>query len=292
MESWVVGLSTGSFYDRGILNYLEPIRDGGFPIIEICSNRKHLDYRNAEEVRRVAQRLRVLQMTACSFHAPFADHLDISAPDPVLRSRALSEMFEAVEAAAVLGAQRFVVHPGPEKEDAVLIKEHRERKRHTAASLRQLALRCSELGIEIVLENKLPHLIFGNSRDLLSFTTTLENLNPGICLDTGHAHLAGELPRLARKLRHRLRMIHAHDNHGKRDDHLPVGDGAIDWRHLLLVLDEIRFTGLLVLELGRSDDVESFLTGARCSRDYITKISGEIPKKQKRTSRRSSPSFP
>jgi len=36
-----------------------------------------------------------------SFHAPFADHIDISSSDTSLREQALAEIFQAAEAAAV-----------------------------------------------------------------------------------------------------------------------------------------------------------------------------------------------
>ena len=70
-SDWPVGLSTGCFYQRSIFDCLEPIRAGGFRLIEICSAPAHLDYHARAAVRRAAERLAALGIGAYSFHAPF-----------------------------------------------------------------------------------------------------------------------------------------------------------------------------------------------------------------------------
>lgn len=75
MNDWPVGLSTGCFYQRSIFDCLEPVRESGFSMIEICSFPAHLDYHDLNAVRRAAQRVDELGLEAYSFHAPFADHI-------------------------------------------------------------------------------------------------------------------------------------------------------------------------------------------------------------------------
>ena len=56
----------------------------------------------------------------------------------------------------------------------------------------------------------------------------------GHCFDAGHWNLFGRQPMvewldaLGAKLLH----LHLHDNHGRADEHLPVGEGTIDFRPL------------------------------------------------------------
>lgn len=73
----------------------------------------------------------------------------------------------------------------------------------------------------------------------------------GMCVDTGHAHLGRELgpARALRMAGHRLITTHLHDNHGQRDEHLPPGDGAMDWPEIAAVLREIGYRGCILLEL-------------------------------------------
>ncbi|HEX5720542.1 MAG TPA: sugar phosphate isomerase/epimerase [Thermoanaerobaculia bacterium] len=269
MGDWDVGLSTGCFYKEKILVHLEEILRSGFSRIEVCSYRDHLNYHDTAEVEEVASRLRDLQMEAYSFHAPFADSIDISHPDEEKRSRSLREMMQAAEAAARLQARFFVVHPGPEAEIHGTAEEHYQRRRLATDALKGISQRCTELGIGFVLENKLSHLLFGSASDLLWFAGALDAGNLGLCLDIGHAHLSGDLHGMIRRFSGLMRMVHAHDNHGERDDHLPLGKGTIDWRHTLTLLSEIGFEGTIVLEFESNGSPESLLEGARRSRQLI-----------------------
>lgn len=52
----------------------------------------------------------------------------------------------------------------------------------------------------------------------------------GALLDTGHAHVNGwDLAQVVQALGARLHACHIHDNDGAGDEHLPVGQGTIDW---------------------------------------------------------------
>ena len=39
---------------------------------------------------------------------------------------------------------------------------------------------------------------------------------------------------------HRIRNIHIHDNLGEKDDHLTIGDGKVDFGHVLGLLSDYR----------------------------------------------------
>jgi sugar phosphate isomerase/epimerase len=43
--------------------------------------------------------------------------------------------------------------------------------------------------------------------------------------------------------------VHVHDNRGHRDDHLPPGDGVIDWPDVVQSLKAASYDGWLMLEL-------------------------------------------
>lgn len=240
-------------------------------MIEVCSAPAHLDFHDTHAVNAVAERIAELGMEAYSFHAPFADRIDISALEADRRELALREIFRAVEAAAALEVHYFVIHPGPEHSHIPPQEERLRRMENTVAVLNRVARRCSELGIGCVLENKLPHLLFGNTSDILWILDALDGVEAGACLDTGHAFLSGDLPNLVRKLGSRLRMIHAHDNRGGFDDHLPPGDGTIDWPALLRELVGINFRGALLLEMAGASDPEATMANARRGRSFLRK---------------------
>jgi sugar phosphate isomerase/epimerase len=220
-------------------------------------------------VQEAAARIDALGLEAYSFHAPFADDIDISSLEPACREHALAEILRAVEAAASLGVHYFVIHPGPENGDIPSREERLLRIENVCSVLERVAARCGEVGIQCVLENKLPHLMFGQSADLLWILTCLKGNRIGACLDTGHAHLAGELYPLVYKMAPYLRLLHVHDNKGHGDDHLPPGDGRIDWTALLKELAAVNFTGAFILELAGGGEPDVIMARARRARSYL-----------------------
>jgi sugar phosphate isomerase/epimerase len=278
MNDWPVGLSTGCFYQTSIFDCLELIRSSGFSMIEICSFPPHLDYHDLETVRRAARRIDELGMEPYSFHAPFADHIDISALNSDQRNIALQEILRAAEAAAILQVRYFVIHPGPEQERKpnLACDERFQRMQNAADALDRVALRCRELGIRCVLENKLPHLLFGGTSDILWILGAMKTIHVGTCLDTGHAFLSGDLDNVMHKLSGHLQMIHANDNNGGYDDHNPPGEGKIDWKRLLTDLSQVEFHGGLILELSGNKKGEIVLAEARKARRYLREISRQL----------------
>jgi sugar phosphate isomerase/epimerase len=188
-------------------------------------------------------------MRAYSFHAPFADHIDISSLSTSVRVNALREIFAAADAAAILEATYFVIHPGPEHESIEDARRHIERLKHTTESLFRIAEHCRRLGSRCVLENKLPHLVFSRIDDLVFILDATVMARVGVCLDTGHAHVAGALDNMVRVLAPFLCMLHVHDNRAHADEHLAPGKGGIDWVRLASELKTAHFDGLVVMEL-------------------------------------------
>ena len=276
MTNWPVGLSTGCFYHQSILECLPVIRESGFSIIEVCSSPEHLHFRDLKSVQRAAERINELGMEAYSFHAPFAPNIDIASTDNGQRASSIVEVEKAAEAAALLRVHYFVLHPGPENPAAISAGEQIPRMQNVIDSLNQIVQRCKALGIMCVLENKLPHLLFGNTSDILWILDGINTAQVGACLDTGHAFLAGDMHNLVHKLSAQLRMIHAHDNGGADDNHLPPGDGKIDWEKFLRDLIEVRFRGAFILEMAGNADPAVTMTNARRGRGYLREIARRL----------------
>src|SRR5579884_557411 len=249
MTGWPIGLSTGCFCHRNILDCLPLIRESGFSLIEVCSSPEHLDFRDLKSAQRAADKIAELDMEAYSFHAPFAPEIDIASSNEAQRSRP---------------SQKF----------------SKPRMRHVVDSLNQIARRCQECGIMCVLENKLPHLLFGNTSDILWILDGINSAGVGVCLDTGHAFLAGDMHNLVLKLAAHLRMVHAHDNDATNDNHWPPGDGRIHWDPFLRDLVKVRFRGAFVLEIAGHDDPAVTLANARRGRSYLRDIARRIALEQ------------
>lgn len=85
--------------------------------------------------------------------------------------------------------------------------------------------------------------------EVLSITEPVGSPAMGVCLDSGHAHLAGlSVADMIRRLGPKLRETHFHDNRGNADFHQPVGIGTIDWIDVLAALDEISYPYPVIFE--------------------------------------------
>jgi sugar phosphate isomerase/epimerase len=250
---------------------LPEIRQSGFETIEVCSFPQHLDYHDLDAVAQAGRQLRELAVRPASFHAPFADRIDITALDRESREAAVNELLAACEAAVLMGAETLVLHPGPEREGRPPEAEFLERMRHAADSLNRVADRCCVLGIQLALENMLPHLLFGHINDMMYLLGSIHTCQVSACLDTGHAFLAREMGTVIHKLSGHLHMVHVNDNRGDRDDHLPPGEGSIDWSWVLGELQRHQFHGVLILELSSHphESVAQMLERGRRARDYL-----------------------
>jgi sugar phosphate isomerase/epimerase len=271
---WPIGLSTGCFYRHSIFTVLEEIRASGFQVIEVCSFPKHLDYHHESEVRRAGDLMRSLGLRPLSFHAPFADQIDITSPDDAIREAAVAELITACHAAALLGAENVVLHPGPEREGRPPPEEFHQRMRYAAISLNRVAAYCCESGVQLLLENMLPHLLFGQTSDMMYLLGEITNCSVGTCLDTGHARLSGNLENVIHKLSGHLKMVHINDNHGDWDAHLIPGEGSIDWPWLISELQRYQFSGGLIIEMSarENETVADTLTRARRGRDFLSNL--------------------
>ena len=280
MTDWPIALSTGCFYQRSIFDILEPVRKSGFREIEVCSSPRHLDYHNVDEVRRAGERMRELGLQPVSFHAPFAERIDITSLNKPARETAVQELIRACEAAALLGCAQVVLHPGPEREGRPPEAEFLQHMHNAAESLNLVAARCCELGVQLLLENMLAHLLFGHVRDMMYLLGEISTCNVGTCLDTGHAHLAREMGLVIQKLSGHLKLVHINDNRGDWDAHLPPGEGTIDWPWVIQELRRNDFHGVLVLELhgGGNEAVEIVLERAVHARNFLDKVCGDHPR--------------
>jgi sugar phosphate isomerase/epimerase len=274
MTDWTIGLSTGCFYRTSIFDVLGLIRESGISSLEICSSRDHLDYHDINTVKRAAGEIAKHGLEVFSFHAPFDKEIDISGINDNQRARSLADVLTAVEAAGALGARYFVLHPGPEEARRPPAEKYLDRLLNASGSLEKIAGQCSRHGMMLALENMLPHLLFGRLPDLFWVLGSLKARDVGLCLDTGHAFLEKVLYTEIERFSSHLLMIHAADNHGEQDDHLPPGKGNIDWLHVVKALAGSGFTGPIILELSgqERDNPEARLREAVEARRFLREL--------------------
>jgi len=243
--NWNIAMSTGSCTEQPIAQSLSTLHAAGVTAVELGTPPRHFDPWSHAEVASVGAQLGTLGMRAVSLHAPFGPGLDLTDPDRHHRHAALGAILASASALHELGGSRIIVHASdvPRANQDV-----GARLSLAVSSLRVLARVCRQMGIQLVVETPLPHLIGGSPDELASVICELDP-SVKVCFDTSHATLGHNWDGFMDRLGSRLVHVHANDHRGRFDEHLPPGDGVIDWRHIADSLVRIRFQGWIVLEL-------------------------------------------
>ncbi|MFC4243617.1 sugar phosphate isomerase/epimerase family protein [Gryllotalpicola reticulitermitis] len=188
-----------------------------------------------------------------SVHAPFRD-LNIASLNPGAYEAARADMMRAVEVADRIGAEVVNVHPGIH---GYFPPQHWPRMKELERNVYEdLSDYGSARGIRIVAENLIKTNVHFEDTWTLDGVIALHDAwrseLKGVCLDTGHANQAGlDVAAAVRRLGPRVKHLHLQDNHGGPiDEHLPIGDGLIDWDSVFTALEEVDFTGFAVFEFG------------------------------------------
>jgi sugar phosphate isomerase/epimerase len=171
-----------------------------------------------------------------------------------IRRASLEEMLHSLEAAADLGAEKVVLHPGHIRGMGSFVRE--TAIAHAVQSIDELVDRAQRLAIPLCLENMFPAYGAFFEQDELAL---LLDRHPsiGMTLDTGHANIGspggGRILDLIRRFGHRIRHVHISDNAGQRDEHLPVGSGNIDFPSVAAFLAGAGCEGTCTLEIFTDD---------------------------------------
>jgi sugar phosphate isomerase/epimerase len=243
--TWRIGLSSGACTECPILDIIPTLRESGATGLEIGTPPRHFDPWEDDQVRALSRALEAERLAAVSIHAPFGGLLDLADPNPHHRHAAVGAILTSATAIKRLGGRLVVVHPSDLERDARTIDA---RLADSARSLTELSESCHQEGLTLVVESPLPHLVGGHPDE---FAWLLGQVHDSVrvCLDTGHTALGRQWRRFIEIVNSRLIHVHANDNRGQWDDHLPPGEGTIDWREIGRTLRQLDFDGWLMLEL-------------------------------------------
>lgn len=230
---------------------LDGMLRAGAETIEIFGARGHFNYADKDHVREIAGWFRSTGIPLNSLHSPIysdADWEHFTSPVNVIeidrkrRIEAMDEIKRAIEVAEVLPFRFLVQHLGnsgegfdPRKFDAAM------------TSIEHLRAFAKPLGVTILVEN-IPNEISTPER-LMEFIRAAHFDDVGVCFDFGHAHIMSTVLQAFEVLKKHIRSTHTHDNQRDRDAHLWPGDGNIDWREAMELLQSAPRTPPLLFEI-------------------------------------------
>jgi sugar phosphate isomerase/epimerase len=257
---WTTGISTGIGYRHPLEHTLGPIRAAGFTTLEISTAPQHIDLSDPGRVRALGQRIAEEGLLVHSLHAPFGHDINITSPDAGHRRYSKDRLRLAADVLATLGGTLYVVHPGGE--DQRWAWERDLRMGLAVEGLREMAEECRARGLTLVVETPLPHLLGGALDDLAFLLDRLPREGVGVCIDTSHCALGGFLFDALARFRDRLVHVQVSDNRGVTDDHLPPGQGCIDWVRFRDALVGAGYQGVFMLEVSGDGDIAAHVRAA------------------------------
>ncbi|AKL93752.1 sugar phosphate isomerase/epimerase [Clostridium aceticum] len=187
-----------------------------------------------------------------TLHGPYID-LHPTSFDPLVRSVCTQRYCQTLAAAKALNAKFMVVHS--DYDPAAYYDNYEDYLLEESILFwKNLIKECESFQITAVIENvhnKNPQLI-------KNIVDTIDSPYLAACLDTGHAHALGksQLATWVESYEQRLQYIHLHDNHGEKDQHLPLGEGNIDFEDFFTKLKETQYNGIIICEIFESIEVQ------------------------------------
>lgn len=208
-----------------------------------------------------------------SVHAPITD-LHLGSLNRRIREVTMEEMRYSIQLAREIGAEVVTMHPAPgilamppgkwSKEEYHLPRtsgNFARQEQFLVRAVQELADYAPDL--LICLENLVfPHELYRSPEEMQDLLHKVNRSNVGITLDVGHATVAGQKPaEFIHLLADDIFHVHLHDNHGVADEHLPLGQGSIDYIGVLQALKNMDYQGIVNFEfrMDNPDDYGQFV---------------------------------
>jgi len=127
--------------------------------------------------------------------------------------------------------QDFVVHLNTE--------EVQKESEIGLSRIRKMLDVCEKCNINLCVEN------LCSAKEIPYIFANIKHKKLKICFDSGHQHFLMPDFDVLGKYHAYVTTLHLHDNHGLNDEHLPCGEGTVDWRKIaegLKLIPEIVLT--------------------------------------------------
>ena len=224
---------------------------------EIYFSGEALDTCNEGDMRRLSETLHRAGLSI-TLHAPFMD-LSPGGVDSLIKAVTFERLNQTLRVASFFSPLLVTFHPGYHKwhfdGNVGLWLES------SLKTWRPIVEKAASLSMHLALENIFEEEPWG----LAQLMSAIDSPHFAFCFDTGHFNLfsAVGMESWFASLGGRMREVHLHDNRKRADDHLPVGEGEIDFDLFLHLLGQYRVSPIYTIEPHRVEDLERSLEQCR-----------------------------
>lgn len=192
-----------------------------------------------------------------SVHSSFYE-FNLGSIYPARRKAALTQTKKCLKFASLIEAKVVTIHPGycPFPHIKKLFEDV---KRRFVEDLKECLKFALDEGVLLALENiQSKYFFFYRLEDGLYFIQKVDGL--GLTFDIGHAYISAcelgfKKPEnyiakiVKEKLKNHIFHVHLHDNFGVKDNHLPPGNGKINFKPIIKALRDIGYDKQIIVEV-------------------------------------------
>jgi len=197
-----------------------------------------------------------------SFHIPY--YINITELLLPLRKSHINYILKCIQVASDLKATHVTLHVGKFYWFPVGPWMRKKSLNRFVKSMRKVLKVCEDKNVIVALENVVPipngseYFLLGDSVEDFEFIfSNLKSKQLKFCLDTGHANMGEGVLEYINNFHDKLCCVHYHDNNGLNDEHLPIGEGDIQWEELAKKLININYAGPIISECRNIEAHES-----------------------------------
>jgi len=199
---------------------LEDLGYSGWEIVN--EGRQRLTADNVAEARRISETTNL----TITIHLPYSD-LNLASMNQPIWEETVRQMKACLSLACDF-SRLAVVHPGHLSPLGMQMPDAAWSQ--NILGIQSICDHAADLDMMIAVENmvNMPALLGRHPEEILGILENVDRENAGFILDVGHANTNGNVDRFL-ELKDLMIHAHIHDNHGQRDEHLPVGNGTVPW---------------------------------------------------------------
>ncbi len=183
-----------------------------------------------------------------AIHGPFLG-ISYSFEDHLLRSAVRQRLDMTWNVVQEFRPQTLVLHTAFQ-EESIRFNYLEQWMKDNAAFWQDEIERYAGIGTTVVLEN----VMEVSPEFQINLHDRIAHPNLKLCMDVGHVNLSSRIEpaRWIQAFGPRLHHVHLHDNHGDRDEHLPIGKGTIAFDPIFAALRECTPNVTVSLEINAS----------------------------------------
>ena len=168
-----------------------------------------------------------------TIHLPYSD-LNLASVNQPIWEETVRQMKSCLDLASEF-SRLAVLHPGHFSPLGMQMPDAAWSQ--SILGIQQVCDHAAGLDMRVAVENmvNMPAILGRRPEEVMGIIETVNRENAGFVFDVGHANTNGNVKDFL-NFSQRMIHLHVHDNHGERDEHLPVGNGTVSWKKVVQVL--------------------------------------------------------